>query len=871
MQMGTPALDQPALAGQTLGHYRIVERIGGGGMGVVYRARDLHLECDVAIKVLPPGTLVDESTRKRFRKEALALSKISHPNIEVAHDFDTQDGVDFLVTEYISGKTVEVMLATLLPEKEIIHLGSQLAEGLAAAHEQGVVHRDLKPSNLLVTAEGHLKILDFGLAKVLREPGPAAVTESLSQTEGAVGTPPYMAPEQLLAEKLDARTDIWAAGAVLYEMATRQRAFLGSGPRLVNAIVHDPPPPPSSVSRKVSPGLEAIILKCLEKEPANRYQSARELAIHLERLGQGEMPLPAPGRPRLRRSAMALLAALLTVLAVLLAVPATRHGIAGQRGSPLPQGPAAPATEAKHIAVLPFDNLGNDPANEALAQGLMESMTSRLSNLDIGQRTLWVVPASVVLRRKVDDPAAALRDLGATLVVTGSIRRQGNDVRLTVNLIDARSLRQIGSAELEDRAGDVASLQDQAVTRLARMMDIAVTPDMLRAGGSSVPAAYDSYLKALGYVQRYDKPGNLDRAIEALQSALKSDPRFALGYAALGEAYYRKDEVDHNPKWVTEAMANCRKALQLDDRLPAAYVTLGKLHGRAGEHDLALQEFQQALRINPRDDAALSGLADLYEVMGRIDDAETAYKQAIDLRPDYWNGYNDLASFYDRRRRYDEAIRQFQRAIELTPDNGQLYSNLGAVYLDTGDPNKISDAEKALRKSAELNPGYPVYANLGFLYLRQKRYTEAAAMTEKALQFNDKNFIVWANLVNIYKALGQKDKADAARQREIQVLEQGVQAAPHDAKAHGYLAVLYADSKMRDPALRHARAALANAPEDPLVLALAGTTYEAFGDRRRALQLIHQALKKGYSLQTLKQDPDLRALMADPDFHAPTK
>jgi serine/threonine protein kinase/dienelactone hydrolase len=265
--------------GDTLAHYRIVEKIGAGGMGVVYRARDEHLARDVAIKVLPPGTLVDESARKHFHKEALILSQLNHPNIATIHDFDTQQGVDFLVMEYIPGITLsEEVAAGPLPEKEVLRLGVQLAEGLAAAHDHGVVHRDLKPGNLRVSSDGRLKILDFGLAKLRLPVAEGAPTESLTETLAMAGTPPYMAPEQLLGAEIDARTDIHAAGSVLYEMATGQRPFAEvERSQLIGAILHRPPRPPTALNPRLSPELERIIGKCLEKNPEQRYQSGAEL------------------------------------------------------------------------------------------------------------------------------------------------------------------------------------------------------------------------------------------------------------------------------------------------------------------------------------------------------------------------------------------------------------------------------------------------------------------------------------------------------------------------------------------------------------------------------------------------------------------
>lgn len=284
--MANHTVGQDVLVGQRLGHYRIIEQIGSGGMGMVYRAHDEHLDREIAIKVLRPGALADESSRKHFRKEALALSKLNHPNIATIHDFDTQNDVDFLVMEYIPGVTLNDKLAEAsLPEKQVVALGVHLAEGLSAAHEHAVIHRDLKPGNLRITTDGRVKILDFGLAKLRAAAVASPASETLSETYSIAGTLPYMAPEQVLGGEIDACTDIYAAGAVLYEMATGQRAF-PTMDRSHLAILHSSPRPAESLNPKVSPELSRIVGKCLEKEPADRYQSAKELAIDLRRLSR---------------------------------------------------------------------------------------------------------------------------------------------------------------------------------------------------------------------------------------------------------------------------------------------------------------------------------------------------------------------------------------------------------------------------------------------------------------------------------------------------------------------------------------------------------------------------------------------------------
>ena len=294
-------------------------------------------------------------------------------------------------------------------------------------------------------------------------------------------------------------------------------------------------------------------------------------------------------------------------------------GVCAPRGQPCGPGivallPRAAAQKSfggatKHIAVLPFDNIGNNPENDALVQGLMDSLTGKLANLEVGDKSLWVVPTSEVRRRKVTDPADALKALGANLVVKGSVERDGKAVHLNLNLIDTNSLRMVGSAEVQDQAGELSVLENEAIAKLAAMMDIKVTADMLKnTGGAVNPAAYEYYLTALGNMQRYDKPGNLDLAVTALENAVKTDPRFALGYAQLGDAYRLKYQVDQDPRWLTEAEANCRKAAELDNHMPSVFVTLGRIHDKTGKHDLALQEFQHALDLDPRNAEAMNGL-----------------------------------------------------------------------------------------------------------------------------------------------------------------------------------------------------------------------------------------------------------------------
>ena len=860
--------------------YEVIDRVGAGGMGVVYKARDLKLQRVVALKFLPPGLNASELDKERFLKEARIASSLDHPNIGVIHGIEeTDDGRTFIVMGYYDGPSLAHRIEKgPLPAAEVVDIAIQIARGLAEAHARNITHRDIKPSNIMLAGDT-VKIVDFGLAHV------SEATATL--THGTSGTLAYISPEQATGKAADQRSDIWALGVTLLEALTGNNPFQRENMAATfMAILNDPPP----ALDKVAPELQHVIYRCLSKDPAKRYQSCGELLRDLEDI-QPALAASAPGtssgvhrssayiralresRQEASRSAWPIAAQqqrlpirrMMVVAAVVVVLAASPLLLPSVRGR-LRQALFAPSL--KHVAVLPFDTIGNNPQDQALAEGLVDSLSGRLSNLEVGKESLWVVPSSEVRRLKVNDPTTALRELGATLVVKGTIARDGQQIRLDMNLIDTRNLRQIGSVDLQDQAGDLATLQDEAVSRLAALMNISVTADMLqKTGGSVSPAAYESYLTALGYLQRYDKPGNLDMAIQTLKESVKTDPRFALGYAELGEAYRMKNRLDQNPLWVEEAQANCKKAAEIDARIPAVHVTLARIHDMLGHRDLALQEFQRALDIDPRNAQALSGLAYLYEHSGRTAEAEAAFQKSAALRPDSWDALDELGNFYDRQGRFREAIQQYKKALALTPDNAQVYGNLGGTYIETGDPKLRADGEAALKKSIEITPSYAAYANLGNLYMTEGRYAEAASMTEKALQLNDRDYNVWGNLVLAYEWLKDSGNAEKARLRMRELLEQQVKTETHDAAAQVTLAAVYAHYGMKEQAESRLQTALALAPEDPYVLVEAGTTYELLGNRAQAIAEIQKGMQKGYALDQLNVDPELSALLSDPRFH----
>ncbi len=687
----------------TLSHYRILEQIGVGGMGVVYRAHDERLDRDVALKVLPAGALADETARKRFRKEALALSKLNHPNIATVFDFDTEDGTDFLVTEYIPGLSLDSMLASgPLPAKEIVRLGAQLAEGLEAAHEHGVVHRDLKPANLRVTPDARLKILDFGLARIRHgDATPTAVTESLTETRSVAGTVPYMAPEQLRGQPADARTDIWAFGVVLYEMAAGVRPFRGqTGFELSSAILNRTPPP---LPTQVPAELQAIIARCLQREPARRYQRAGEVRAVLEALQTGALAPWVSWRYRLRRRLWLVpLAAPLVIVAVLagLDVGGLRSRLVGK--------PAAPA-HAIRLAVLPFANLTGDPQQEYLSDGLTQEMIAQLGRLHPG--SLSIIARTSVMRYKQTDKSIDQigRELGVDYVLEGSARREAGRVRITAELIQVRDQTQLWAETYERELAGMMALQSEVARKVAGSLTLRLLPgEQTRLANVRAvnPEAYEAYLKGLHHWYKLT-PGDLEAALQYFDLARAKDPDYALAYAGIALVWGGRNQMGLTPprEAAPRAKAAAEKAVALDDTLAEAHYALAIVR--------AWHEWDWA-------------------------SAESEFKRAIELNPSFPDAHAFYSHFLLITRRPEEAMREMNRALELDPFNALFQALYGIDLLYV---RRFDDALVQFRNSLRTSPDSPVaLANVPEAFFLKGMKVEAFA-EERTLYGADREIL----------------------------------------------------------------------------------------------------------------------------------
>jgi serine/threonine-protein kinase len=747
------------MIGQTFGHYRILEKIAAGGMGVVYRARDEQLERDVALKVLPSGTLSDDSARRNFRREALALAKLNHPNIETVYEFGSQDDLDFLVMEYVSGRTLaERLVSGALPEKEVIALGMQIAAAIEEAHERGIVHRDLKPANIAIAARGQAKVLDFGLAKLLR-PDDELTTDHLTDTQAAAGTLPYMSPEQLLGEPVDARGDVYSIGVVLYEMATGRRAFSGDLPsRVIDAILHGPLVPPRALDSRISPELERIILKCMDKDPEHRYQSARELLVDFRRLAAPSSTsavAPGPAPPLWRRILTPTVLGIAALLA--LAVTLTALNVSGLRDRLM--GLTAPP-KVGSLAVLPLENLSHDPEQEYFADGMTEALITDIAKI----RTLRVISRTSVMRYKgTKKPLSQIaRELNVDVVVEGSVQRSGDRVRIDAQLIDARKDRNLWTESYQSDLSDVLALQGNVARAIAGEVRVQLTPEeraVLSATRSVKREAYEAYLHGL-YSLNKRTPKDVRRGIEYFQKAIDIDPTYALAYAGLADGDILLEDQGELPprEAMPRARAATKKALELDDSLAQAHASLAAIEWTY-EWDLtaAGKQFERTLSLDPNYATAREWYAVYLTEMGRFDEAIAQIQRAHELDPLSLIIEVNLGRCYYFARRYDEAIERLQRFEQREPDFWIVHMILGQTYLVMG---RLTDATSELERANALQPDYP--RNLGVLgdaYGRAGRRSEAEKLSQELDTLSRTHYVSPVYNALIHMGLGDKPQA----------------------------------------------------------------------------------------------------------------
>ena len=734
----------------TLSHYRILEQIGAGGMGVVYRAHDEQLQRDVALKVLPVSTFTDPAARARLLREARSAAALNHPHICTVHEVGEADGQTYIAMELVEGTTLSARLTPgPLSADDLTRLGIQLADALAHAHERGIVHRDLKSANVVITRDGRAKILDFGLAKRL---SPAALDEatrsevSLTAPGAAAGTLAYMAPEQLRGQPGDEHSDIWALGVVLYEMATGVLPFRGqTGYELSSAILDQPP---RELPSKLPLELRAVIGRCLEKDPGRRYQRAGEVRAALEAIRAGEVSWAA-WRYALARRRWLGLAVTLTLL--LLIVAAANHERIRTRllgGVPRVQS----------LAVLPLENLSGDPEQDYLADGVHEALITDLAKLG-GIRRVIARNSVMGYRKSGKSLSQIASELGVDALITGTVLRSGDRVMISAHLIQAASEQQLWGDRYERQLRDVLSLQNDIVSAITQAIRLQLSPQekaRLTQSRPVNPEAYEAYLKGMFYLYK-KTPEGFSKGMALLQQAIKKDPTDPLPYAGLALAY---PIIYHGPGGAIPprdgfplARAAATKALELDESLPQAHLALAavKLYF---EWDWVgtEREFRRALELNPNLPEAHAHYGWYLLLFGRIEEGLSEEKRAEELDPlspiyAAWVGW-----YYLIQGQSDKAIEEARKALEIDPTLIDGLYVLGSAY---GQKRMFAEAIATHQKLAAVNSEWKV--GLAETYAAAGRRDETFKLLGEMEKEDYPKFGYW--IARIQRVLGNKEEA----------------------------------------------------------------------------------------------------------------
>jgi type IV pilus biogenesis/stability protein PilW len=878
--------------GTRLGRYEILQRLGAGGMGEVFRARDSQLGRDVAIKVLPEHFAADASRLARFSREARAASALNHPNIITIHEIGETGTQPYIVMEYVDGSTLrEIISAGRLSPKRVLELGAQLADGLAKAHDAGIVHRDLKPENVMVTRDGVVKIVDFGLAKpsvglpdvasATTTRGEASPAEPKTGSGAILGTVGYMAPEQARGARVDQQADQFALGAILYELATGRRAFdRESTLQTLNDIIEHEPIPIEALNPSFPAPARWLIQRCLAKEPAERYASTHDLAGELRTIrdhlrettgsetSSQHLPLPRPRRTRFSSASRLAALAVATVLIVagVLAGPrafqAARSWIAGP---PLP--------DALHVAVLPVG--GSPDALDSWA-GLFEYVISRLAELREQDGRLSVVSASEILEADCRTARAASKSVNANVAVEIRVTRVPLGYQVTVGVADPDG-QLLGSDEMQTYARP--SLE-QVVERVVRLLEVQLDATQrtrwtrARPGAPGVDAFYAQALRETPYQQartaaeRHDQEQSLRTAISLYNKAIDADPNYAAARAGLGEAYLRLHHITKQPELLDLAERSLEQARQIDDTRPAVWISLGTLYTIRGQATLAQEALKNAIQRDPSGGDAYRQLGLAYERAGLSTQAGEAFREAVRLQPDSWASRNQLGRFLAVERSYEEAEPQLLAALKQVPDNARVLANLGAVYIGLG---RWDEAASSLNRAIEVNPrSGPALSNLGTLqYSHNRNYTLAADLYARAAEASPRDYRIWYNLGLAREAVpALQAQAQPAYERAASLLGEELAVDPTNPQ----LLVRLADCQASLGEAAKTRAAIAEASKYKPSgddLRIAAKAEEQLGDRVAALKLLRRAFEAGLALSVVEESsPTLGDLRRDPRYAA---
>jgi serine/threonine-protein kinase len=819
------------MEGRQFAAYDLQEQLGSGGMGAVYRATDRRIGRIVAIKLIRADLLQSPNVRIRFTQEARAVGALNHPGIATLYDVSLDGDTPYIVMEYLPGKSLRHRIGgSPMSLSEILRLGIQIASGLEHAHLHGVIHRDLKPANILFSGDGNPKIIDFGLAQT---PDSTGVT----QTGVMVGTAAYMSPEQACGTPLDARSDMFSFGVILYEMAVGRNPFTCDNiPATMHRIAYEELPPLDVVRPELPAALTRLIGRLIQKRPDDRPRNLGGVIAELRSLmSSSDSALTAGDTapmtqllppPRANRR----FAAALVVLILLISMAAGTWWF-------LDRGNHARLPDTRQLVVLPFESLSHDPLDQAYCDGLVELLTSSLSQMERFHKTLWVIPSADVRRYQLHSVSDARKTFPVNLAVTGSLQNYGGQVLVIVNLSDALTTRQIASRIIPVTAAERGQFMPRLTSALLEMLDLAgqsaAVGNALRSDKSDSTSAWSSYLQGRGFLQHSELPDNVVRAIEVLEKSVAADPKFAMSRATLADAYLRRYTVTRDRVWLAKADQMAHQSLDLDGSPAFIHLVLGRLARATGQPGQAISEITQAVSIDPLNVSAYTNLALAYGDAERPTDAERAYQKAVQIRPGYWPAYSNLGVFYELRGQYDKALEQLMLVVKLAPEYPEGHNTLGSLFYDM---ERFDDAMTEFDKALSLRPTALTYSNRGDIYRLRGDYEDAKKDYERGLNVDRSIPLIWGNLADAEEQIPSfAAQAPEAYGQAITLSREQLAVNPRDADLRAGMAYFLAKSSNCPEARENIAEARKLAPDRIAVLFRSAKVAEACHDRQSAL------------------------------------
>lgn len=825
-------------------------------MGVVYKAEDTKLRRTVALKFLAPELTRDEDAKRRFVHEAQAASALDHPNICSIFDIDeTPEGQLYIAMACYEGESLKERIARRrLDIREAFEIAYSVAQGLARAHAGGIVHRDIKPGNIMITTDGFVKIVDFGLAKLI---GRSRITGS----GATLGTVAYMSPEQARSEDSDVQADIWALGVVLYEMITGQLPFRGEiDQAVVYSILNEDPAPIREVRGDVPEECAAIVAKCMQKKPEERYASALEFCSELiemsSRLGWTSfssgavraVSVVSGGRRKRRRKTMMLAAAAAIAVTAAFAWYRWEHG--------------SIYTTDIRLAVMPFERLGDTPS-QAFVDGLSQWVGGAFDRAGRAHSSMWTMPFLRIAEDRPADLDQMAPAFGVNRILKGEVQRFETQYRLSLTMVDAKSLQPLERATIAfslDQAHELPRAVAQAATRLLEID----APDGIESAITGFAAGsatgLSRYLEGVGYSRRYVSATSLDSALIALTSAAKMGEASAPSLAALGYCYYLRFFRSRDRDELRNAEPVLRRAIEIDSTYVPSYTYLAKVMRNSERAEVGITWLERAIAIDPGYIEAYQDLGDALASLQRYEEAEVCYRKLVAINPDYFHGHWRLGWLYRVMDRHDQEFAEHRRAQQLAPRDYRTLTSLGLHYSERGSWNP---AREYFEKAFIIHPNYASSSGVGSVMYYQGRFGDAARYYEYALEYTDStNYVDWGNLAcALYWTEGRKSDGVAMYRKTIALAETRLAEAPDDATTAARLADYYAMAGEKAPALAMIERSVGL--NDVEVFYRIACAYASLGDAERAIEFIGKAVREHYPVHEVEREPLFRELVRD--------